>query len=1185
MKRTDISHSDVFISWTGKNREMKNQIVAYLKKHNICCTESDHHCAGDFRQWSQEAVSKSTVFLLLYTEDTVNSAFVPLEIEAFKQVEDYQNRCVPVVTDYDLYARMLPEFAACVSAVILEEKKLTQEQLEKILFNVRALICNRLFAIYRRATTPTRLRFASLLKEICVTEDFDHAELYISRSVEDNEGYSIADGAEFCRARDIIYLHAPAGSGKTCYIDQLRKAADEDTLVLVLHCRQLLTSRNLLEEMFLEFFRYGSNHDFFTRENFRSLLSVKHLLLVLDGLDEIGTKEGKEILFSTVRDYYVANADSTTLFITCRNDADADMWKINGQMPRVVALQPLEETQIRGLCENLFRLLGDSRKGDAFYARIRGLAEDIRTNPLLLSQLAIIYNAKGEIPRTVVGIYDAVCEITVDNVKPSSSVPSDFDKNIFRKLSTILKSFSAERYRLLSLGKEKTTEQIFKKILREEDCDPNDAQYLIRFLQDRAILVGNEFYHKMLLEYYTAVYYYEQCFDDYDELNNTALLRELFSHYNDPYWSSVLQLFLVKADSCTDEDTTAVLYRELMRPEMADFTLLFDTCQKLLHYSYTAQEALLTDMLEKSAEGVYPPYGPLFWYVPEYRLYQPLLSALSSLQDKACFTKALALTRDVCWIFGKYNTAAEANSRIDGKALLAKAALQGVRKGLCELFYQGQTDCALGAEVYPRCFNVAEARRWMEDGLGIFGRMEQPFADELALYSHEMLPELGDEWVGIAAMDYSIGSIEERLSAKSCRKLRGLFLSPTDNTKMERLAINSKHIQVAYIPENIQPEQWDRTLCRHLFIDEKGLLYFREKLIVPDCITQIGQSSLSEFSTFTSVIIPSSITKLGVCAFRDCRSLLSVTIPDSVSTIDMFAFSGCSSLTSITIPSSVAIIGRDAFAGCTGLRHIHNCPPFCSKETLGVPDSCIVTYRQIAPWDVIADSESFDTELTDDNRMDLPLSEIPFGESQIAPYAFAERTDLTSITIPDGVTAIGEWCFSGCNALTEIRIPDSMSTIGCAAFYCCSALTSVAIPNGVSTVEAQTFFGCSSLGSVRLPEDATKIGDFAFNCCSSLTSVIIPEQMVEIGWGAFYGCRSLSAIEIPDNVKEIGRNAFYGCSSISSIVIPKSVRFIGDSAFRDCTGLQEITLSRRFEEDLSRIFGGLDLSEVNITWL
>ena len=111
MKRTDISHSDVFISWTGKNREIKNQIVAYLEKHNICCTESDHHCAGDFRQWSQEAVSKSTVFLLLYTEDTVNSAFVPLEIEAFKQVEDYQNRCVPVVTDYDLYARMLPEFA------------------------------------------------------------------------------------------------------------------------------------------------------------------------------------------------------------------------------------------------------------------------------------------------------------------------------------------------------------------------------------------------------------------------------------------------------------------------------------------------------------------------------------------------------------------------------------------------------------------------------------------------------------------------------------------------------------------------------------------------------------------------------------------------------------------------------------------------------------------------------------------------------------------------------------------------------------------------------------------------------------------------------------------------------------------------------------------------------------------
>ena len=80
MVRTEIPHSDVFFSWTGADRAMKNQIVSYLRERKINCTESDYDCSGDFQQWSREAVSKSTVFLLLYTKDTPNSKYVPDEI-------------------------------------------------------------------------------------------------------------------------------------------------------------------------------------------------------------------------------------------------------------------------------------------------------------------------------------------------------------------------------------------------------------------------------------------------------------------------------------------------------------------------------------------------------------------------------------------------------------------------------------------------------------------------------------------------------------------------------------------------------------------------------------------------------------------------------------------------------------------------------------------------------------------------------------------------------------------------------------------------------------------------------------------------------------------------------------------------------------------------------------------------
>ena len=74
-------------------------------------------------------------------------------------------------------------------------------------------------------------------------------------------------------------------------------------------------------------------------------------------------------------------------------------------------------------------------------------------------------------------------------------------------------------------------------------------------------------------------------------------------------------------------------------------------------------------------------------------------------------------------------------------------------------------------------------------------------------------------------------------------------------------------------------------------------------------------------------------------------------------------------------------------------------------------------------------------------------------------------------------------------------------------------------------------------------------------------------------------------VTIGAGATEIGVDAFEDCASLTSIVIPKAVRFIKDDAFKGCSGLREITISRRFEDDLERIFTDVDLSEVKINWL
>ena len=169
-------------------------------------------------------------------------------------------------------------------------------------------------------------------------------------------------------------------------------------------------------------------------------------------------------------------------------------------------------------------------------------------------------------------------------------------------------------------------------------------------------------------------------------------------------------------------------------------------------------------------------------------------------------------------------------------------------------------------------------------------------------------------------------------------------------------------------------------------------------VVIPSCVTVIGENAFKDCADLTSVVIPDSVTSIGDRAFSFCSGLTSITIPTSITSIGKSAFLFCRGLTSITIPASVTSIGDDAFSCCSGL-----------------------------------------TSIT-----------LPNGVTSIGKSAFSCCSGLTSITIPASVTSIGERAFSGCSGLTSITIPDSVTSIGDYAFYSCSGLTSITIPKECS---------------------------------------------------------------------------------------------------------------------------------------
>ena len=128
-----------------------------------------------------------------------------------------------------------------------------------------------------------------------------------------------------------------------------------------------------------------------------------------------------------------------------------------------------------------------------------------------------------------------------------------------------------------------------------------------------------------------------------------------------------------------------------------------------------------------------------------------------------------------------------------------------------------------------------------------------------------------------------------------------------------------------------------------------------EELIIPDSVTKIGGCAFSYCGSLQSIVvtegntiydsrkncnaiietesntlvagcsqtvIPNSVTQIGDSAFYCCRTLQSIVIPNSVTKIGDGAFSVCSSLQSIVIPDSVKEIREGAFYLCTSLQSI-----------------------------------------------------------------------------------------------------------------------------------------------------------------------------------------------------------------------------------------------------------------------
>ncbi len=349
------------------------------------------------------------------------------------------------------------------------------------------------------------------------------------------------------------------------------------------------------------------------------------------------------------------------------------------------------------------------------------------------------------------------------------------------------------------------------------------------------------------------------------------------------------------------------------------------------------------------------------------------------------------------------------------------------------------------------------------------------------------------------------------------------------------------------------------------------LLYGCINTVIPEDVTEIGNSAFYNCSGLTSINIPNSVKAIGRSAFYNCTGLKSINIPNSVKTIGYYSFSNCSGLTDLTIGSGVIEIDEEAFYRCIGLLRIS---VNANNKYYDSRNNCNALIR------------TKDNALLCGNKNTV----IPDSVITIANDAFAGQTALTSIQIPEGVKEIGTSAFSECKNLKNIQLPNNIVYIGTYAFkgtayynnttnwqngvlyigkYLIDTKDSIVsnykVKTGTKVIANSAFYDNSSLKGVTIPNTVTNIGYKAFRSCNHLTDVEMTNGLSTIGKQAFRYCEALESITIPSSVSRIGIEAFWKCSNLKTVVFGKGIKEIELCAF-SFTGIDTVKYHGTFEE-------------------
>ena len=309
-------------------------------------------------------------------------------------------------------------------------------------------------------------------------------------------------------------------------------------------------------------------------------------------------------------------------------------------------------------------------------------------------------------------------------------------------------------------------------------------------------------------------------------------------------------------------------------------------------------------------------------------------------------------------------------------------------------------------------------------------------------------------------------------------------------------------------------------------------------LTLPNTITVIGNSAISNCTKLKSIVIPSSVTKIGAGAFESCTALSSITIPNTVTEIQGTAFDNCISLRTIHLPASIRRLGIATFFRCSNLTTVEIesiVPPIIANEDDGVifsrsgiqeiivPNNSVNTYKTTAGWREYADKirgKNSNSNNDDNESNDTSVPEgVIIENGVLVKWPEVLIPNDGHVKVPYGVKTIGKGYIPAFLATAmENFNPSQGVPIGN------GTLLKVTLPRTVTRIEAMGFAHCYRMHTLIM-SDIEEIGTNAFTACMALKKIVIPSWI-----------KVLKALPQPDG-NSVGESIMIVCKSATPIPV------------------------------------------------